>query len=126
MEKRNNFKGMKNKRIMNIEKIYFEGRIDEILELSNDLKDFREGNLEKEVHAKMVKFEKVSIAFIYPLEKEGLSCLEYESIFKDFKVDLKNQTIKFDYNRKKYYIYQTRDIYDKRWQLDIEENLNQQ
>lgn len=108
---------------MNIEKVYFEGRINEILEVSNDLKNFKEGNLEKSIGARMMNFEKGPIVFLYPLESGGFSCLENEEIFKNFKVDFKNQTIKFDYNHKKYSVYQTREVYQQRWQLDVEEHL---
>ncbi len=107
---------------MNLDKVYFEGRIGEILGLADDLKNFKEGNLESMIHARMMNFKEGSFVFIYSLKEKAFS-LENENIFKDFKVDLKTQTIKFNYNNKKYFIYSTKEIYKQRWQLDLNQHL---
>ncbi len=108
---------------MNIEKVYFEGKYNEILELSKDLENFKQGNLENMINVKMINFEKGSLVLIYPLTGEEISSLENENIFENFKADLKNQTVIFNYNNKKYFVYATSEIYKKRFNLDLEEYL---
>ena len=115
---------------MKTNKIWFEGTVENIIELNEDLKKFPEDTINpKSLKAKLLYMEgcKKGSAFLFPLigeEDKNFIVKNWEGNFKDFQTDMSNKITNFEYNEKIYHIYADKDTYQKRWQHDFEKVSN--
>jgi hypothetical protein len=112
---------------MNLDNVIFKGRINEVLDMSGDVKKFQEDSIickKSPIEASMIYEGDLARIFIRPSTGDGkIEEINSDLSFEGFSMNNTNQTAKFYFNEKKFIIYATKEKYQERWQYDFEEDF---